>query len=73
VPTPRHASHAAFDPVETVTPPFIADISLMPKERRWVHTEPIGSCCISHSFYAYLLSGAVVRVIAFKDAVKDGI
>jgi hypothetical protein len=25
------------------------------------------------SFYAYLLSGVVARVIAFKDAVKDGI
>jgi hypothetical protein len=52
VPTPRHASHAAIDPVETVTPPSFAGIPWMTLECHRVRaTEPGGSCCIS-LFYA---------------------
>jgi hypothetical protein len=72
VPTPRHASHAAFDPVETVTPPHISVVSLMTKET------PLGAhradwLVLHLPFYSYLLSGVVVLVIALQDAVKDGI
>jgi hypothetical protein len=38
VPTPRHVSLAAFDPVETVTPPNLR-----------VRAGPTGSCCYFHS------------------------
>ncbi len=72
MPTPRHASHAAFDPVETVTPPQIAAASWMIQKRR-LGAHRADWLVLHLSFYAYLLSGVVVRVIAFKDAVKDGI
>jgi len=44
---------------------------MVPK-RRWVHTEPSGSCCIS-LFYADFPFNARFPVIVFQDAVQDGI
>ena len=44
MPTPRHASHAAIDPVETVTPPSIGHL-----QAAGVRAGPTGSCCFAYS------------------------
>jgi len=72
VPTPRHASHAAFDPVETVTPPCFSGC-FFDDQRAPLGAHRADWLVLQVLFYAYLLSGVVVLVIAFKDAVKDGI
>jgi hypothetical protein len=72
VPTPRHASHAAFDPVETVTPPQFATIRFDDSGA------PLGAhradwLVLHLPFYAYFPFKARLPVIALQDAVKDGI
>ena len=52
MPTPRHASCAAIDPVETVTPPTVA-LSLMIAESRKVRTGVTGPVLL-YLFYAEL-------------------
>ena len=51
MPTPRHVSLAAINPVETVTPPRSAATYWMRGGRKQMHTEPNGSYCAS-LFYA---------------------
>ncbi len=57
MPTPRHASHAAIDPVETVTPPLIGPLFDASKEPAGTCAEPTGSCCILLFFIFYADSG----------------
>ena len=44
----------------------------MVPNRRWVHTEPIGSCCISY-FTPISHSRPGLPLIALQDAVQYGI
>ena len=59
MPTPRHASYAAIDPVETVTPPTVAPY-WMKQESRKVRTGTIGSVLLS-LFYAEFKFAAHIR------------
>ncbi len=73
MPTPRHASHAAIDPVETVTPPF--DAPEASRRKAVVGERSLGASranwLVLHlSFYVKSDFEAGLEVIAWQDAPR---